>query len=105
MKKLKQANVAECRAIIRAAHKEVIGHSWLMKFYMDRRRGVDDGRRIVACALGSVYSASVVEAANDMFAMAGFNNVARLTGGGEKDPDSRYSHAYTYIRVNSFIQR
>jgi len=100
---MKQANVAECREIIRKAVAET-GNGWVDKFWMDRDTTKDDdGKRIVAC---QIVDPETVDVANKMFAKAGFSNVARCTGGaGEKDSASGYSYAYMYIRVNSFIQR
>ena len=99
---MKQANVAECRAIIRKAVAEA-GHGWVDKFWMDRDTTKDDdGKRIVAC---QIVTPETVDVANKMFAKAGFSNVARCTGGGEAPEESGYRYGYTYIRVNSFIQR
>jgi len=100
VKKLKQANVAECRAIIRAAYKAT-GNREPWKIYMDRdhKKAEDDGTRIVACVCRD--DGKAVEAANDMFAMAGFSNVARHTAS-YRGP---YAGGWSYLRVNSFIQR
>lgn len=98
MKKLRQANVAECRAIIRAAYKAT-GNREPWKIYMDRnfKKAEDDGKRIVACVCRD--GGEAVEAANDMFAMSGFSNVARHTAGFI----GPYSGGWSYLRVNSFI--
>lgn len=99
---MKQANVAECRAIIRKAVAET-GHGWVDKFWMDRDTTKDDdGKRIVAC---QIVTPETVDVANKMFKKAGYSNVARCTGGGSAPEESGYRYGYTYIRVNSFIQR